>query len=429
MQEKDMKLSRFPKVTPEVDTIRFYFSLWQYIDIERFFAQECRKGVVMYQREIGPDGRYLLDENGKPVFTAIWEKYRCDNAPSWFQKMQITMEHLKSGDVGRPVLSVEYSVAKWYNITNGVNRGVAPSKMDCIKPVWDVLKEMNIMNYTKYDQQEFLQILLNHCQVRRLDISYNFKCNVPVERVLLELQCCRLNNKAGDAIEKNSENGTVSWGGGRGCLYKAMFYNKEKEQKEFFHKFNDNTIDTQRNKLKFYDDNKDKFENVVRFEVQYRSKFFLQHLKADYKDKHNMETFDKIIDLCQLNWQKLLRDFDEQTGLVNVRPEAQYQHYEDCMKSIDFAFAMGYISACKKNGLKGFVEDCFKWGWSAMWNRYGKSNFGRKYRDIKKYCHFDIKANCLEALPIMRIMQRDGEMYNFAMKWHCAPAFIGKCVS
>ena len=427
MEEKEIKLARFPKVVPEVDTIRFYFTLWNYMDLDLFFSQECKKGVVMLQREVGPDGQYIFDENGKPIFTTIWEKYRADNAPSWFQKMQITMEHLKSGDVGRPVLSVEYSVAKWYNITNGVNRGVKPSKLDCLRPIWDALKDMNILSYTRYDEKKFLQIFLSHCQVRRLDLSYNFKCNQPVERILLELQICRLNNKVGNAIEKNAVNGTVSWGGGRGSLYKAMFYDKQKEQKEFFSKFNDNTLETQRNKLKFYHDNKEKFENVLRFEVQYRSKFFLQHLGANYKDVHTMETFDKILDLCQFNWQKLLRNFDEQCGLVNVRPESQYSMYEDCMKSLDFAFAMGYISSAKKYNLKGFVEECFKNGWLSMWRYYGKSNFARKYCDIKKYCHFDIKANCLEQLPIMRIMEREGEMYNFALKWHCEPAFIGAC--
>lgn len=428
-EEKQLKLSRFPKVTPEVDTIRFYFHLWQYIDLDLFFARECKRGVVMFQREVGPDGEYLKDQFGNPVMTPIWEKYRCDNAPSWFQKMQITMEHQKSGDTGRPVLSVEYSVAKWYNISNGVNRGVAPSKLDCIKPVWEVLKEMHIMDYTTYDEKQFLNVLLNVCQVRRLDISYNFKCNQPVERILLELQVCRLNNKAGDAIANNAENGTVSWGGGRGSLYKAMFYNKEKEQKEFFHKFNDNTIDTQRNKLTFYDKNKDKFENVIRFEVQYRSKFFLQHLGAEYKDKHTMETFDKIIDLCQDNWQKLLREFDAQSGLVNVRPEPQYKHYEDCMKSLEFALAMGEISFTKMANLKTFVERCFKFGWESQWRFFGKTNFGFKYREIKKICKFDIKAGCVATLPIMRIMEREGQIYNFALKWHCESSYTGKLVS
>ena len=424
MQEKKLKLSRFPIVQPEVDTIRFYFILWQYMDIYAFFAKECQKGIVMLQRDLDENGNCRVDEKGNPILVPIWERYRCDRAPSWFQKMQITVEHLKSGDVGRPVISVEYSVAKWYNVTNGVNRGVSPSKMDCLKPVWDALKQLNILSYTRYDEKKFLNVLLNNTQIRRMDISYNFKCNTDVERVLCELQICRLNNKKGDPIQENAENGTVSWGGGRGSLYKAMFYNKEKEQKEFFSKMNDNTLDIQRNKTKFYEDHKELFKNVLRFEVQYRSKFFLQHLGSIYKDIHTMETFDKIIDLCELNWQKLLKNFDEQSGLVNIRPESQYEHFENCMKSLDFAGAMGYISDTKRAGLKMFVEECFKYGWLALWNRYGKTNFGYKYRYIKKYCNFDLKAGCLEQLPIMRIMQREGEIYNFALKWHCEPSHV-----
>lgn len=412
-------MQRFPVVTPEIDTIRFFFHLWQYVDLYAFFDNECKRGIMMYQREIDENGQPRFNADGSPMFSAIWEKKRADCAPSWYQKMQITVEQYKEGDTPRPVLSVEYSVAKWYNVTNGVNSGRSPSFLYALRPIWEVLNDMHIVDYTHYNRLNFLKIFINHVQLRRIDLSYNFKTNFPVTRCLLELSTCRINNKAGDSIEKNVESGTVSWGGGRGSMYKAMFYDKEKEQKEYFHKFNDNTLTTQRNKLDFWNKHKDIFSNVLRFEVQYRSKYFLYHFKDEYKDKKNMEIFNKIIDLCEWNWGDLLRKFDEQLNISNVRPEEHYTLYQDVMKKLDHLGEYGFISLTKSANLKNFVEMCFKQGWESVWRKIGRNNFSVKYREVKKLTEFDIKNNCVALLPIMRIMQNEGETWNFAIKWKC----------
>lgn len=413
-------VQRFPTVQPEIDTIRLYFDIWQYVDLDLFFDYECKRGVMMYQREIDLQGRPMSHPDGTPVFTAIWEKKRGDCAPSWYQKMQITIEKQKVASVARSVLAVEYSVAKWYNVTNGVNSGHYPSMVHVLKPIWAVLQDMNIMLYTSLNRRDLIKVFLTHCQIRRLDLSYNFKTNFPVPRVLLELSTCRLNNKAGDALERNAQAGTVSWGGGRGSAYKAMFYDKEREQKEYFHKLNDNTLETQRNKLKFWNEHQDIFKDVLRFEVQYRSKYFLYHLKDEYKDKRDMDVFNKILDLCQTNWAELLKRFDQQLGMSNIRPEEEYTKFQDVMERLDKCYQLSYISRTQQFNLKGFVELCFKQGWETVWAEYGKSNFGRKYRKIKELCDFDLKMECLDRLPIMRIMEHEGSTWDFTVKWNCS---------
>lgn len=132
----------------------------------------------------------------------------------------------------RKVLQVEYSVAKWHNITNGVNRGVRPSRVDIIKPIFEVLENMHIGLYTRYGEI-WQQILLDHCQIRRLDMSYNFKTD-DVKRVLAELSVCRLNNKSGNPIVKDFNTETINFGGTREAFIKLCFMIRKKSRSVIF---------------------------------------------------------------------------------------------------------------------------------------------------------------------------------------------------
>ena len=320
---------RFPKVTPEVDTIRLWFFIEKSFDLQSFFSEQCKSCIASFQVELDEEGNPVRDSEGHPKFNCAWEKLRADMLCSWWCKMQITVSTSAAksyfGNDYQRVLQVEYSVAKWHNITNGVNRGVAPSRIDILRPVFDALESLNLSRYMHGDEVKSWQsILLNHCQIRRLDLSYNFITD-DVKRLMVELSVCRLNNKKGDAICKDFQTGTVNFGGSRGSLYKAMFYDKEQEQKRFFSQTGiDNSIEQETRKHEFYKKNFELFKNVVRFEVQYHSKFFLQHLKIDYRYKKNMQTFNKIIELCKTNYGDLLRKFDEQLQQTNVRPESEY---------------------------------------------------------------------------------------------------------
>lgn len=155
-----------------------------------------------------------------------------------------------------------------------------------------------------------------------------------------------------------------------------MFYDKEKEQKNYFSKTGvDNTADQENFKTEFYKKNKELFKNVIRFEVQYHSKYFLQHLKHEYKWKKNMQTFNKILNLCRINYGDLLRKFDEQLQQTNVRPESEYTHYDDCMNKLENLRIYGGLSRTKAGNLKLFVEDCFKLGWVRVHESMSKQLF------------------------------------------------------
>ena len=420
---------RFPKVTPEVDTIRLWFFIEKSFDLQSFFSEQCKSCIASFQVELDEEGNPVRDSEGHPKFNCAWEKLRADMLCSWWCKMQITVSTSAAksyfGNDYQRVLQVEYSVAKWHNITNGVNRGVAPSRIDILRPVFDALESLNLSRYMHGDEVKSWQsILLNHCQIRRLDLSYNFITD-DVKRLMVELSVCRLNNKKGDAICKDFQTGTVNFGGSRGSLYKAMFYDKEQEQKRFFSQTGiDNSIEQETRKHEFYKKNFELFKNVVRFEVQYHSKFFLQHLKIDYRYKKNMQTFNKIIELCKTNYGDLLRKFDEQLQQTNVRPESEYTHYDDCMNKLESLRINGGLSRTKAANLKLFVEDCFKMGWERVHASMSKQLFSNYYCQVKELTHMDLKCVCITQLPIMRIMYGDSAGFSWLNDYTIKPSHI-----
>lgn len=420
---------RFPKVSPEVDTIRIWFYLEKTFDLEKFFVHECRSSFASFQVRLDEDGTPLKRADGIPVFDCCWEKFRADMACSWWCKMQITVATscAKSywGVDYQRVLQVEYSVAKWHNITNGVNRGVRPSRVDIFKPIFECLSSLHLDKYKNPEVcYTWQKVLLSHFQVRRLDLSYNF-IFPDVPRLMAELSVCRLNNKKGDPIVKDYSTETINFGGTRGSLYKAMFYDKEKEQKNFFSKSGvDNSLDMEQRKQEFYKKNKDLFKNVIRFEVQYHSKYFSQHFKLDYKYRKSMATFDKIINLCSLNYGELLKKFDEQINSLNVRPESEYTLYSECMNKLEDIRLCGGLSDTQCGTLKQFVEACFKYTWEVVRSSMSQQTFSVKYCKIKKLTGMDLKCICVTKLPIMRIMESEGYSSTWQDKFKILPSYI-----
>lgn len=426
---------KFPKVIPEVDTIRLWFYIEGQFDLEGFFRNECKSCIAAFQVDLDVNGEVKRDENGQPCFNCSWEKFRADMRCSWWCKMQITVATSCSksywGKDYQRVLQIEYSVAKWHNVSNGVNRGVAPSRIDILKPVFEALNELHISHYYMHSNvlKTWQYVLLNSCQIRRLDLSYNF-ITEDVQRLISELSICRLNNKEGKPINKDSQTGTVNFGGSRGSLYKAMFYNKEEEQKHFFSQTGiDNSTEQEQNKKVFYKKNKDLFKNVLRFEVQYHSKYFLQHFKAIYRYKKNMDTFNKILNLCRSNYGELLRKFDEQLQQSNIRPESEYSVYEDCMNKLEDLRSFGGLSDSQCANLKLFVEDCFKLGWKRVRARMSQQTFSVKYCKIKKLTSLDLKCICITQLPIMRIMHGDSAGFSWLNSYTIKPSPVFNFVS
>lgn len=174
---------------------------------------------------------------------------------SYWCKMQIMQGDLR----GTACIVVEFSVAKWFNKTNGINSGYPLDYLRILSPALLMLKDLNLLKYSVFDNWGALcGFLLDNVILRRLDLSYNFKTS-DVQTAMRMLATCRLNNHDSDdfqgkldlkelADEKgniniknigsfaetigNSE--TISFGGGRGTRYKAMFYDKFKEQKRLY---------------------------------------------------------------------------------------------------------------------------------------------------------------------------------------------------
>ena len=137
-----------------------------------------------------------------------------------------------------------------------------------------------------------------------------------------------------------------------------------------------------------------------------------------------MNMFNKIIDLCQINYGDILRKFDEQLGMLNVRPEDEYSLYNQCMNRIESIRLAGGISNTQSANLKQFVEDCFKRSWIAVRSSMSQQLFSVKYRKVKKLTKMDLKAICITQLPIMRIMEIESYSMNWQRNYKILPSHI-----
>lgn len=443
---------------PEVDTIRFAIPSGSMFNVDKFIQCEFSKRIANFQKMVDDNGRPILDNNGKEIIFPTWTKERLDGRNSWYGKMQVYQGKIGSDfDKNAPIaLIVEYSVAKWHNVTNGVNRGVRASFDDCFDPVFEVLESKNAIKYTPFRKmQTFKTWIKNNFVLRRLDLSYNFK--VPhVNVVMRKLATCRLNNVDADAkkgtlnldevqdaftaVKKHrykmqieefedrlndlkakladaaAKYETVSFGGGRGSMYKAMFYDKDAEQKKYYSNFANACVDPYTktsdlaNRKEFYRKNKHFFEKIVRFEVQYNSKFFIEKVGNSYKREKGLKMFENLVYICENHWAQTLKKFDEQLG-VNVEEHLdRYESLEKVMNHLDTLAEVGTITKTVANNLKGFIQDCWKFpgGWEGVRNHIGKSLFSHKYTQLKKLTNFDVKRECLRDLPIMRNMETMG---------------------
>lgn len=443
---------------PEVDTIRVAIPAGPSLDVEKFISKEFSKSIASFQKMIDDNGNTVLDTFGNEVIFPTWTKERLDGRNSWYGKMQIYKGKIGSDfDKSAPIaLIVEYSVAKWHNVSNGVNRGVRPSYDDCINPILDMLNRCNVMKYTVWTRFDlFCNWVKENFVLRRLDLSYNFKvANVPL--VMRKLATCRLNNVDADAkpaelnLDKVEDTfkalkkhrfkmeiddferrlsdlkdemadtagkfETVSFGGGRGSMYKAMFYDKQAEQKKYYSNIANaainpyNKITDLASRKEFYKKNEHFFKKIVRFEVQYNSKFFIEKVGDSYKKRNGVKMFENLIYICENHWAQTLKKFDEQLG-VNVNDHLdRYENLERIFNHLDTLAEVGTISRTVANNLCGFIRDCWKFdgGWKGVRAHIGQQNFSAKYLKLKKLTGFDVKRECLRDLPIMRSMLTNG---------------------
>ena len=372
---------------PELDTIRFYIPA-AIVDLNRFIPETSEKMFYSYEWN-----------NDTNEWAMTWEKYRNDQKNSWWGTMQITRELLplyhydkileKKVVCGKlDYIGVEYSVAKWYNITNGVNNYQRNTWEHVIFPVLSCFKKMYIENYLKWGTfSDFVKWVYEKAILRRFDLSKNFKvAGASVPECISFLSKIPFRRQTGKPYEKENNTNTCKWGNAHTDL-NVMFYDKAEEQKNYFGKMDFHFRDQ---KLDWYKKNKYIFENVLRFEMQFKGKFF-KNRKMNIMGKAG---FEKIIPIGVEEWRKTLTQFNKVLCGGNFKPSEEVTALERVCALIDtLPFSMTI-----KTGRQRFICDCVKYGWKEVKQQRGSNAFCQ----LRKWCidnaNYDVKVHTQEVV-------------------------------
>ena len=398
-------VSVLPPFSPELDTVRIYFACGDVVDLYSFIPNTATKTIKTCWRS--PNGDISPDT----------EFYRNEFANSWYGKMQISREVRTYGIRGErrhDVLCFEYSVAKWYNFTNGTNSGMEPSSALILYPCIEALKVLHIEDYFTVPYMTIRKLAVRLSQVaeiRRFDLSLNMRVPMayrPVDYIEL-LSRCMVNRQEA----KREADGSISFGTAK-TPYRVIWYDKEKEQKDYFNRkdprppfeyvdFSTGEIkvfDFNQEKIKFYNANKDCFHNVIRFEIQFRTKFI--------QDRNIMsmgqENIDNVLRIGAMYWRDLLNRFDEQLGRSNFEPKEGTTPIENVLDILDARKDAGVYSPTVARSMQGFLIDCYRKGWAEVRTQLGSNRFCQQRKRILEELNYDVKVALPKALPIMRIM-------------------------
>lgn len=419
-------VTALPSYSPELDTVRVYFDCGDIIDIDTFIPLTSKKTVYLCDR--GVDGQI----NKEKTF------FRTEFTCSWYGKMQITREERKYGKNGmysRTVLSFEYSVAKWYNITNGINSGIEADAEYLLYPCVQAMcaYDLDVFAWDERTTMDMIVEKFMRCaEIRRFDLSMNFRAPSglykPREYVNLMSRCRvnRQNSKIED--NENAVCGSVSWGTEK-SPYRVIVYDKEAEQKRYFamkdgrkpliwfedekgNKFktqnSDGTLkecvyDFDKMRKDFYNSNRDKFDGVFRYEVQFKTKFMQEnHLMTTGKDNIN-----NVLRMGEVYWRDILNRFDEQIGRTNFDATKEREGLAKALDKLSQLKDSGQISRTVYSNMFTFVTECLYRKWDVVRDELGKATFSQKYIACKKLLNYDVKIECPkteDGLPIMRIM-------------------------
>lgn len=373
-----------PCQSPEVDTIRIFWLCGHQFDFSGFFLASSTKYVMSVQRSL----------NGE--ITSSWEKYRSDMRCSWWGKMQVTQEFFE----GEPCVSFEFSVAKWWGVTNAVNTLRGIQYREIFEPIGQVLESLRI-NALWWGSEPAFEHLLKNCVLRRVDLSINFKIPAPFVTAdyLKFLACVRLNGKMGKKFVNPSKlQGdweSLSFGSAN-TAYFVKFYDKYLEQKNYFSKRDiDNNAEFSALKKIFWRNNGEQFKNILRFEVEFRSKFFLErkHTNLGIKD------MAELIDICAMRWRELLSQFED--ALCKKNLECSERPLDQILADFERLLSNGKISQSCYNSSTVFLIRIYKFGLDHVREGMSRQAFYHKRKVILDLLNFDVNMLC----PIMRIMQ------------------------
>lgn len=377
-------------VTPEFDTVRIYFDCRTFVDLNALMRKVSQKAVMSFQRD--------------PITGELfptWEKYNANMRNSWWSKMTVTKERYsygQSASEGFDVLSFEFSVAKWYGLSNAFNRGVPASLIDVFEPCCQAMWAMKIDEYSSVSLKQIFQEFYNRAMLRRFDLSINFKLpgSVSVSEVVDCLRRVYLNKSAGKFYDGAKDRAgaansmeSCTWGGAE-SPYRVTFYDKYKEQKKNFCKFEyDNSDEIRYIKKEFWDQNKDKLENTLRFEVQFKEKFF----RNKNLDNVGFNAMENVIDIGVLQWRKILNHFAEALKMTNFVPNEDGTSLDFALNILEKKQQSKEISYTVFCNTTAFMLDCYKYGVAEVKKKMSKDLFSKKKAQVKRLCNFDV---CVE---------------------------------
>lgn len=413
-----------PVYSPELDTVRIYFDCDGFVDLDKYIPAVSQKAMRVATRL--PDGTFRIGT----------EFYRSEMRCSWYGHMQIRKEVKRMGYKGwdqHVVLCFEYSVAKWNHYASAVNSGDEPCADLLLRPCCEAMAISHIDDYSDKTLVYIFKEFYKRAEIRRFDLSLNFKVPpiyTPTEYVNL-IARCNLNRQEA----RREGDGSISYGTDK-SPYRTIWYDKEAEAKAYYNRkegmapiayyedkdgrvYNDpgegreyRIFDIDKEKKNFYDRNKDKFKNNIRFEIQFRTKFMQEHnLMTQGK-----ENIDNVIRLGVMYWKDVLDRFDEQLTSKNFEYKDDVKEpVARALESIDERKLNGTYTSSIANNMTCFIMDCYKEGWKNVRDRIGSSLFCQKRKRILTELDYDVKVALPEQLPIMRIMSgimmsREGRM-------------------
>lgn len=416
---------------PELDTVRVYWDCGSIVDIDSFIGDTATRMCHSVSRN--PTGRV----DHEKVYRRT--EFKC----SWWGKMTVSAELKVIGYRGqqekRPVVSFEFSVAKWFHYASAVNNGDEPCADLILVPCVQALQVLKVQEFSDKSLNYLIRDFCKNAELRRMDLSLNFKvpyAYTATDYVQLIKKCYINRQKAHE-----HDDGSISFAS-ETSPYRVIFYDKEKEAERYYNDWkscqryyyfldsdgswhstqNDGAtlqeveVDEFAEKQKFYEDNKHLFKNNLRFEVQFRTKFFKEHnLMTQGKDN-----IDNVIRLGKFVWAELLDQIDQQLGRTNFAyKESQKEPVCNALQKLEDRRDAKIYSRTKANNMIGFIKDCYLKTWQQVKTDVGTSLFSKYRKWVLEELDYDVKLckkeHNEESMPIMRIMDslaisREGRM-------------------
>lgn len=415
------------ELCPELDTVRVYWDCSSVIRLDDFIADSSTRECYSVSRN--PLGDISHQK------TYFRSEFKC----SWWGKMTVTKELRPTSKRGekRPVLSFEFSVAKWFHYASAVNSGEAPCADLILMPCIQALDCLGICRFSPYSFDMLVRRFCDEAEIRRMDLSLNFK--VPYAYTATDyvklISKCYINRQR----SHEHADGSISFATEE-SPYRVIVYDKEKEAERYYNDwkscqryvyFEDEDgnhfrtqnagaslkeieVDEFAEKQKFYENNSHLFKNNLRFEVQFRTKFFKEHdLMTQGKDN-----IDNVIRLGKFVWAELLDQIDQQLGRTNFAyKDSQKEPVANALQKIEDRKVAKIYSRTKANNMIGFIKDCYLRSWQEVYNEIGRSLFYNYRKWVLDEVGYDVKICVAQSneLPIMRIMEsfaisREGRM-------------------